>query len=243
MRTGGAGSASSNVVYRSHVLPGHGYWWRLGLRPTEDARQRLRERLRGRRYWPILAPFDGAARRLAHTWDNRRPRPPAMRRADDLVVEPMTAATLLEARLALAEVYSPCLVDDAALATWQYDFLADYPSRGDFRWFIARRSDGAPVGWFLYYVRREQPSEVASVVAAPKWRHAVVAAMIEHAMRDGCTGLFGTTSAVMAHELIDAGAVIDGADRLLVSARDPAVLEALRSSQALVTGLESEIWI
>ncbi len=244
MRTGrgSARSVSTNVVFRSHIITGHGYRWRIGLRNTEDARQRMRALVRWRRYWPALAPLDRVARRLAQAWDARRPRPVGGKAVDRLALEDATPASLFEARLALAEVYSPCMVDDAPLAKWQYDFLADYPSRGRFRWLIAR-VNGAPVGWFLYYVRQDQPSEVASVVAVPEFRAAVVAAMLECAHKDGCTGLVGTTSGVMAHELIEAGATIFRCDRLLVAARDPEVLEAFRSSRTMVTGLESEIWI
>lgn len=243
MRTGPGVSrgASNNVVFRSHVITGHGYCWRLPLARTDDARQRVRERLRWKRYWPALAPLDRVAERAATAWDRRHPRPmPA--KSDAVVLDAMTPQALLETRLALAEAYTPILVDDAPLAKWQYDYLADYPSRGGFRWFVAR-AGGEPVGWILYYVRRGMPSEVASIVALPRHRAAVVAALLDCAMQDGCTGLAGTTSGVMAHELIEAGATIDAVDRLLVSARDPEVLEGFRSSQMLMTGLESEIWI
>jgi hypothetical protein len=241
MRTGGAGK-STNVVWRSHIITGHGFRFRIGLRGLEDTRQRLRDQLRWRRFWPVLAPIDRAARRLAPLWDDRRPRPVGGKRNDDLTFEPATAASLHETRLALAEAYTPCLVDDPALAQWQYDFLADYPSRGEFRWYIAR-AGGEPVGWFLYYVRVDKPSEVASVIALPRWKSAVCTAMLEHAQRDGASGLIGTTSGVMAHELIELGATIIRADRLLVACRELELLEGFRSTHALITGLESEIWI
>jgi hypothetical protein len=241
MRTGGAGK-STNVVWRSHVITGHGFRFRIGLRTIEDTRQRLRDRLRWRRYWPVLAPIDSAVRRVAHALDDRRERPIAGKRADDLTFEPATAASVHDTRLALAKAYTPCLVDDPVLAKWQYDFLADYPSRGAFHWYIAR-AGGEPVGWFLYYVREDKPSEVASVVALPRWKTAVCVAMLEHARRDGATGLIGTTSGVMAHELIELGATIIRADRLLVACRDEKLLEGFRSTHALITGLESEIWI
>ena len=241
MRTGGAGK-STNVVWRSHVITGHGFRFRIGLRGIEDARQQLRDRLRWRRYWPLLAPLDRVARRFASAWDDRHPRSLASKPKDDLTFEPATAAAVHETRKALAEAYTPCLVDDPALAKWQYDFLADYPSRGAFHWYIARVG-GEPVGWFLYYVRVDKPSEVASVVALPRWKSAVCAAMLDHARRDGATGLIGTTSGVMAHELIELGATIIRADRLLVACRDEKLLEGFRKTDALITGLESEIWI
>jgi len=234
MRTGGAGK-STNVVWRSHIITGHGFRFRIGLRGIEDARQQLRDRLRWRRYWPLLAPIDAAVRKVAPAIDDRRARPIAGKRTDDLTFEAATAASVHETRLALAGAYTPCLVDDPALATWQYDFLADYPSRGTFHWYIAR-AGGEPIGWFLYYVRVDKPSEVASVVALPRWKAAVCTAMLEHARTDGATGLIGTTSGVMAHELIELGATIIRADRLLVACRDEKVLEGFRSTHALITG-------
>jgi hypothetical protein len=241
MRTGGSGK-STNVVFRSHIITGHGYRFRIGLRLTEDARQRMRDRLRWRRYWPALAPFDRVARRVALAWDDRRPSAIAGKHHEGVTFEPATATSIHETRLALAQEYSPCLVDDPALAKWQLDFLADYPSRGEFHWYIARVGE-QPVGWFLYYVRTDKPSEVASVVALPRWKSAVCVAMLEHALRDGATGLIGTTSGVMAHELLELGANIFRADRLLVACRDPEVLRGFRTTHALITGLESEIWI
>jgi hypothetical protein len=47
----------------------------------------------------------------------------------------------------------------------------------------------------------------------------------------------------MAHELIELGATIIRADRLLVACRELELLEGFRSTHALITGLESEIWI
>jgi len=223
----------------AEVLPGHGYDFRLPLRQHEVARMRLRERVRYRRWWPAVAPLDRVARRLATALDARGPRP------DDVSavqLEPATADTVLETRRSLATHYGPCLVDDAALSRWQFDYMASYRSRGEFRWLVAR-AKGEAVGWMLYYVRDDQPSEVTSVIALPRHKAAVVGALVRAAYDDGCTALIGTAGAAMAHELIDHGAVIEGADRIQVRSRDPEVMAAFRTNRALVTGLEGEVWV
>ncbi len=226
----------------AEVLTGHGYDFRMPLRRHEVARQDLEGRLRYRRWWPAVARLGPLGRRIASELDARRPLtlPTAKEAAVDL--EPATADTLYEARKALATYYGPCLVDDEALTHWQFDYMANYPSRGDFRWFIAR-SGGQAVGWMLYYVREDQPSEVSSIIALPKHKQAMVAALVRSTYHDGCTSLIGTTGAAMAHELIERGAIIDGGDRIQVRSKDPEIMSAFRSNRALVTGLEGEVWV
>ncbi len=226
----------------AEILPGHGYNFRLPLRRNEVMRLQLRERVRYRRWWPAVAPLDPVARKVAEALDARQPREFGDDESSSLQLEPATAQTLFETRRALATYYGPCLVDDEALCRWQYDYMATYGSRGDFRWTIAR-AKGKPVGWILYYVRDDQPSEVTSIIALPKYKTALVAALLRATYDDGCTALIGTVGAAMAHELIEVGAIIDSCDRIQVRTRDPEIMNAFRSNRAVITGLEGEVWV
>lgn len=225
----------------AEVFPGHGYNFRMPLRAHDETRLRLREHVRYRRWWPAVSSIDRAARAVASHFDERTP--PTLPDDDrTLTLEPATAQSLYETRLSLAEYYSPCLVDDEALAQWQFDYMATYTSRGRFRWFIARVK-GKAVGWMLYYVRDDQPSEVASVVALPKHKKAVATALVRATLQDGCTSLIGTIGGAIAHELLDLGAVIESGDRIQIQSKNPAIMDAFRSNRALITGLEGEVWV
>ncbi|MEM6991468.1 MAG: hypothetical protein AAF721_13250 [Myxococcota bacterium] len=222
--------------------PGHGFNFRLALREHEASRQEFRDRVRYRRWWPAVAAVERAVRPVTAALDNRRPRelPTAAQAAVDL--EEATAATLHEARCALSEHYGPILIDDEALAQWQFDYMATYASRGDFRWFVAR-ARGAIVGWVLYYVRDDAPSEVASLVALPNHSAAVSAALIRQAYDDGCSSIFGTVSGAVVHDLLDFGGVVDSTDRVWVQANHRENQALFRTNRTLITGLEGEVWV
>lgn len=101
---------------------------------------------------------------------------------------------------------------------------------------------GAPVACYFYYARRGEMAKVLQVLARPEAAGAALDSLFRHAAALGCAGVRGRTDPILFDALIARRCLFYNASAMVVHARDKALLEEVRNSRALLTGLAGESW-
>jgi hypothetical protein len=99
-----------------------------------------------------------------------------------------------------------------------------------------------PLGCFLYYQRSGGVGYVLQVLARPEARDLVIDRLFDHAFRTGCIAVRGRSTADLADTLLRRQAIFLHRSSLTAHSRDPELLNAIRSDDALITGLAGESW-
>jgi hypothetical protein len=154
-------------------------------------------------------------------------------------------------------------IDDPALLSLLIELAGSYRlapqwSRDDLSWFLPRASEkeryGAlvckivhgkkkrPLGCFLYYGRPGGIAFVLQIMAEPGQTGAVVDALLADAYARGCAAVRGRTQP----ELIDAlqlrHCFFVHRSSLTYASKDAEIVAAIKSGEALLTGLCGEAW-
>ncbi|MEJ1161508.1 hypothetical protein [Prosthecomicrobium sp. N25] len=114
---------------------------------------------------------------------------------------------------------------------------------GDFVVRLVRDRRGAPVGLFLYHVRRDGIAQVLNILAHPGREADVVARLVADARARGAVGIKGRAEPAFTHALAARRTVFLHRASLLVHAADATLFEPLAAGDALATGLAVENWI
>lgn len=133
---------------------------------------------------------------------------------------------------------------DGESVQWLLDRLGRRNGPVSFRARHVADPQGEPVGWYLYYVRPDGISEVVQMGAVGGDFERVLRHLLRDAWEQGAVGITGQADPLQMAELTDAGCLLD-ADHtwLLVHARQPGILEAIRGGDAFLTRLECEGWM
>lgn len=99
-----------------------------------------------------------------------------------------------------------------------------------------------PVGCYLCYARRGEVARVLQVLALPEAVGATLDSLFRHAASLGSVAVRGRTDAALLDALIARRCVLFHGAAMVVHARDKGLLEEVRSSRALLTGLAGESW-
>jgi hypothetical protein len=115
---------------------------------------------------------------------------------------------------------------------------------GRFRQRLVRTAAGAPLGWYLYYVKPGGVGEVAQVAAMDSSAGAVLDHLFHDAWRCGLVGLSGQLDPRLMRELSEKSCLFrHGGPWMLVHSPDAEVLHALHRGDAFLTRLDGEWWI
>jgi len=100
-----------------------------------------------------------------------------------------------------------------------------------------------PVGWFVYYQKRERVGEVLQLVAADGHLETVLRAAIRDAAAQGLALLRGDVDARDLQLYRDTSCLLNTGRWMLVHPRRPGLVETFLCGRALFTGLDGERWI
>jgi Acetyltransferase (GNAT) domain len=158
--------------------------------------------------------------------------------------EPLTPAALLESlprvarRLALRPAY------DERFLEWLFAELRRVKGRGEPVARLVRNERGRPIGWYVYYLRPGWRSEVLQVAAGgERDLGGVLDHLLAHAYAHGSAAVRGRLEPGMPHALAGRRCFLWYRGGTLVHARDPDLLAAIGSDQALITRLEGDAWL
>lgn len=101
---------------------------------------------------------------------------------------------------------------------------------------------GNPAGCYLYYGRRGGIARVLQVMARPEACGATLDSLLNHAAQIGCVGVRGRADAALFDALVARRCVLFHSSATVVHARDKALLNEVKRSRALLTGLAGESW-
>jgi hypothetical protein len=144
----------------------------------------------------------------------------------------------------------PAIVDsrlrpayDEPFVEWLFAELAAVESRGTVIARLVRTPRGRVVGWYVYYLRRGGVSDVLQVVAAPRTVDRVLDDLFAHAERSGAALLRGRLEPLLVDALGRRRCLLRYNGGALVHSRDPEILRAIASGEALLTRLDGEWWM
>jgi hypothetical protein len=186
---------------------------------------------------PLAAFADRmVARKLGETWWDVPPAPEGF--ASTQVAGDDAVAVILDliSRFALRPAWSP-----AHLAS-RLAHAAHMPAFGDLVCTKVTDRSGAPVGAFLYHVRRNGLATVLQVLARETAADAVVASLIRDAHSRGAVALAGRCEPSIQEALLQANCVLLQRGSTTVHSRDPEVLATIAEGDAMLTGLAGESW-
>jgi len=101
---------------------------------------------------------------------------------------------------------------------------------------------GTPVACYLYYAQRGHTARVLQVLALPEATSAALDSLFRHAAQLGCVGVRGRADPGLLDALVAHRCVLYHGAAMVVHARDKALLDEVRRSRTLLTGLAGESW-
>lgn len=113
---------------------------------------------------------------------------------------------------------------------------------GDLNRRVVYARNGAPVACYLYYARPGDTARVLQMIARPEAAGAALASLLHHSASLGCVAVRGRADPAMFDTLIAQRCILYPGAAMVVHARDKALLESVRRSRALLTGLAGESW-
>jgi GNAT superfamily N-acetyltransferase len=208
--------------------------------------------LLGRRGYPLAASplrhlpgaVDGIARRAAR---RRLVAAPAERSSTALT--PGDVVTRLGDIAAATRFHAAY---DVPYLTWLFDELSRVATRGTLwangvprgeLWAELVQANEAVLGWYICHLRQSGFCRVLQFAAAPRASEAVFAQLSFRAQERGAAALYGRLEPPLVAPVVNASCIVRPSDgRLLIHARDPALVTAVRAGDALLTRMDGEWW-
>ncbi len=107
---------------------------------------------------------------------------------------------------------------------------------------IVYARNGDPVACYLFYARRGDIARVLQVLALPGSASIALNSLFHRAAELGCVAVRGRTDPAMFDALVANRCVFYHGSAMVLHARDKALLEDVRQSRSLLTGLAGESW-
>ena len=215
------------------------------FRPWRLVLGRMAERFGVNRVEPAVAPLAaGLDRATAAVW-------PGLRRAAPATdVEPLTPQLLLELLPAIDKTVRLRVDYDLSYLGWLFQELdREQPTlwqRGVRRgklWAEAVHRDGRPVGWYVCQLRAGLLCRVLQIAATSAETDFVLRQLLHRASARGATGVYGRVEPRLVGPLSVGRSFLRFSEgRMLVSARDPELANAVIRGDALLTRLDGEWW-
>ncbi len=157
--------------------------------------------------------------------------------------EPMTPERLLECTAVFARTRALRPELDAGSLAWLLERLEENRHRGELRGFIVRTEGGQMLGGCLYYLRRQDLSEVMLLAVDGRSAGQVLRHLFHRAWREGAVGLQGRFDPAHLAGLMDQRCLCKRGNWMMVHSRDRDVLCAIQRGDAFLTCLEGELWL
>lgn len=101
---------------------------------------------------------------------------------------------------------------------------------------------GLPIACYLYYARRGETARVLQVLALPEATSIALDSLFRHAADLGCVAVRGRADPGLLDALVSRRCLFYHGAAMMVHVRDKALLDEVRSSRTLLTGLAGESW-
>jgi hypothetical protein len=132
---------------------------------------------------------------------------------------------------------------DRGFLDWLLPELEAMTDRGRLVRRLVRSGDGAPAGWYLYYLRPGDLSQVLQVAAAPANAGLVLDELFAHARAEGAAALAGRLEPHLSTPLRARRCLFRPSEWALIHTDNTGVLSAIGFGEALLTRLDGEWWM
>lgn len=128
---------------------------------------------------------------------------------------------------------------------WLLDTLAFKTERGALHKLRVCESNGATVGWYLYYAKPGSVGIVVQMGARDGYAEEVLKHLFAHASKAGCVAVSGQVDPAHFHAYSRNYCLFhhDGASWVLTHSRNPMLQQSIDRGSAYITRLEGEWWI
>jgi hypothetical protein len=206
--------------------------WTHVLRPATLTANRLSRKV-GRPAalsLPVGRVVDGATRRFVRA---------GARASAGVTTAPLTTAAMLEHFPAFAKPFRLRPAYDSAYLDWRLEGLREWARLGDFvdRLVLA---GGRPVGWYMYYAKRDGISDVLQLVAEPRHVGTTLDELLRDARARGSAAVRGRLEAHLYDALVTRRSIFRPGEATLVQSNDPATARAILAGEALLTRFDDE---
>jgi hypothetical protein len=142
----------------------------------------------------------------------------------------------------LASAYEARPAWDAATLRWMLAHAADKNRHGPMVRRIVRGKDGRSLGCYIYYGRRGGVAWVLQLLARPDAIGPVLDNLLASALARGCVGVRGRSQARLLDALQRRQCLFFHRSATVVHSHNAELVAAVRSGEALVTGLAGDAW-
>jgi hypothetical protein len=226
-------------------------WLRLGGRRLE---------LKGIHWVRVFRPAGVAARLVSSRRARLRAGTRLMARGLDDVAAPLARPLLAPQRSAAAVealtprgllAAAPTVMGaptlrpdyDEAFLRWLFAELSRVRARGELVAKLVRNARGRTIGWYLYFLRPGWRSEILQVAASgERALGTVLDDLLAHAYEHGSAAVRGRLEPGMLGVIAHRRCLLWHRGAAVAHARDPRVLSAIESPDALVSRLEGDPW-
>lgn len=218
----------------------YGLDWTRVLRPTQYVMFLLKSRKPltpiAKALWPVCQALDAVAvrSRLGPYW--------LPETANTVVEEEPAEETLLwcirhlSGDRALQPEYEP----DSF--RWLLRKASDKKIHGEFRKGVVRDANGEIMGWYLYYIKPGEVSQVLQFGGRPKAIRTVLNRLFYQAWKQGALAVSGELEPRFAKELAESRCGFTWPGGVLMQSRNRDILNAIHQGNAFLTRLEGEWW-
>jgi hypothetical protein len=220
----------------AHMFPSESMEWLRILRPAG-----LALALPARNWTGLAAPValaaDLAIRKLAGE-RFRAPRTSAYQRDADVSADEL-APCLAE----FSRFYALHPEWDAHVVQFMLRHAAQNKARGTLYVRVVYGRGDTPLGCYLYHGRPGKIAFVLQILAQPNALDAVLDSLFAHADAHGSVGVKGRTELRLLEPLLRRKCLFFRRHSAMMHSRDPELVEAVASGQAITSGLAAESWM
>jgi hypothetical protein len=157
--------------------------------------------------------------------------------------EPLTARHVVEHGPELTGGARVRVDYDEAFLEWLFAEMASVTGRGELVGRLVRGADGRALGWYVGFFHPTRFSRVLQVVAPARHTGTVLDHLFAEAERRGTPAVRGRVETQLLPALWERPCLLLRETRDLVHTRDPALLDAIRLGDAVVTPMDGEAWM
>lgn len=126
---------------------------------------------------------------------------------------------------------------------WILRDVSRVTSRGSLRKVIVLDARDSPVGWFVYYARRNGRSMILQIGAKPSCESIVLNRLINDARLEGTQALYGQFDARFRDAMVEHRCEITASTRFFFHTQDSEIRDALHSGRTSLSWLDGEWWM
>ena len=215
--------------------------WIVPFRPLETAAGSRSARKVVGRLQPGFAYIARGADHLLRRLSRRRFTAPAA--GADYVAEPLTPSELVAAAAKLDSKARLRPLYDAEHLAWQFGEMKRIDDLGEFTAHVVKTRDGAPVGWYVYYLKRGGVSRLFALEGHYKHLEGVTGHLLADADRRGAGAVMGRMEPKLRRVMAGrTDLIVPKGSLMMVHSKDPSLMSDALLGRLAFTRLQGENW-